>query len=75
MFSLEDTANRGARVALSVERPTSVQVMMAQFMSSNPASGSVLTAQSQETASDSVSPSFSASPRFVLSLSFSLKSK
>ena len=48
---------RGAWVAQSVKRPTSAQVMISWFMGSNPASGSVLTAQSLEPVSDSVSPS------------------
>ena len=39
------------------------------------ASGSVLTAQSLEPASDSVSPSLSAPPLLVLCLSLSLKNK
>ena len=42
-----------------VERPTSAQVMISRFVSSSPASGSVLTAQSLEPASNSVSPSLS----------------
>ena len=46
---------RGARVAQSVERPTSAQVMISRSVSSSPASGSVLTAGSLEPASDSVS--------------------
>ena len=50
---------RGACVAQSVKRPTAAQVMISQFVSSSPASGSVLTAQSLEPASDSVSPSLS----------------
>ena len=41
---------------LSVRR---AQVMISQFVSSSPVSGSVLTAQSLEPASDSVSPSLS----------------
>ena len=56
-------------MAQSVERPTSAQVMISRFMSLSPASGSVLTAQSLEPVSDSVSPSFSAPPLFMLSLS------
>ena len=36
----------GAWVAQSVEHPTLAQVMISWFMSSSPASGSVLTAQS-----------------------------
>ena len=59
-------------MAPSVERPTSAQVTMSQFMDSSPTSGSVLTAWSLEPASDSVSPSLSASPLLVLSLSVSL---
>ena len=50
---------RGIWVVQSVERPTSAQVMISQSMSLSPASGSVLTAQSLEPASDSVSPSLS----------------
>ena len=60
---------RGAWVARSVKRPASAQVMVSHFVSSSPASGSVLTAQSLEPASDSVSPSLSAPPLLVLSLS------
>ena len=51
---------RGAWVAQSVEHPTSAQVMISQLVSSSPASGSVMTAQSLEPASDSVSLSCSA---------------
>ena len=51
--------SRGAWVAQSVERPTSARVMISRFVSSSPTSGSVLTAQSLEPASDSVSPSLS----------------
>ena len=43
-------------MAQSVKSPTLVQVMITWFMSSSPSSGSVLTAQSLEPASDSVSP-------------------
>ena len=50
----------GAWVAQLAERPTSAQVMISWLVSSSPASGSVLTAQSLEPASDSVSPSLSA---------------
>ena len=48
-------------MAQSVERLTSAQVMMSWFLSSNPKSGSVLTAQSLEPVS--------ASPTHALSLS------
>ena len=46
-----------------------------QFVSSSPAMGSVLTDQSLEPASDSVSPSLSAPPPLTLSLSLSLSFK
>ena len=58
----------GAWVAQSVGCPTSAQLMISQLMGSSPVSGSVLTAQILETASDSVSPSFSAPPPLVLFL-------
>ena len=67
--SFKNGMNRGAWVAQSVERPTSAQVMISWFVGSSPMSGSVLTAQSLEPASDSVSPSLSASSLFALSLS------
>ena len=66
-------AVQGARAAQSAQRPTSAQVMISRFVSSSPASGSVLTARSLEPASDSVSPSLSPSPAHALSLS--LKNK
>ena len=56
-------------MAQSVERPTSAQVMISQSVSSSPALGSALTAQSLETASDSVSPSLSVPPLLTLDLS------
>ena len=61
----------GAWVAQSVQCPTSAQVMISRFMSSSPLSGSVLTAQSLDPASDPVSPSLSASPPPMLSLPLS----
>ena len=60
-------------MAQSAKCPTSAQVMISGSMSSSPVLGSVLTAQSLEPASDSVSPSLSASPLLTPSLSFSLK--
>ena len=60
---------RGAWVAQSVERRTSAQVMTSWFAGLSPTLGSVLTAQSLELASDSVSPSFSAPPPLTLCLS------
>ena len=59
-------------MAQSVKRLTLVQVMVSQFVSSSPVSGSVLTAQSLEPSSDSVSPSLSASPQLVLACSLPL---
>ena len=59
-------------MAQSVERLTSVQVMISWFVSSSLMSGSVLTAQSLEPASDSVSPSLCPLPTHTLSLSLSL---
>ena len=64
---------RGVWVAQLVKRPTLAQVMFSQFVNSSPMLGSVLTAQSLEPASDSVSPSFSAPP--LLTLCLSLKNK
>ena len=65
----------GARVAHSVKRPTSAQVIISWFVGSSPTRGSVLTARSPEPASDSVSPFLCASPPLVrarvLSLSLS----
>ena len=57
-------------MAQSVKRPTSAQVMISQFVSSSPASGSVLTAESLEPVLDSVSPPLflSAPPWLTLSL-------
>ena len=68
---LKITVWGGAWVAQSVKRPTSAQVMISQSVSSSPASGSVLTAQSLEPISDSVSPSLWPSPVHALSLSVS----
>ena len=62
----------GTWVAQSVERPTSAQVTISQFMSSSPASGSVLTAQSLEPASDFVSLSLPLPCSCALSLNLSL---
>ena len=56
-------------MAQSVKHLTSTQVMILWFMGLSPVSGSVLTAQSQEPASDSVPPSLSTPPLIVLSLS------
>ena len=63
---------RGAWVAQSVEPPTLAQGMISWSVSSSPALGSVLTARSLESASDSVSPFLSAPPLLVRALSLSL---
>ena len=62
---------RSAWVAQSVERPTSAQVMISQFMSSGPACSSVLMAQNLEPALESASPSPSIPPPLTLCLSLS----
>ena len=59
----------------SVKRLTSGPDLKVREFGASPASGSVLTAQSLEPASDSVSPSLSAPPLLTLSLSLSLKNK
>ena len=58
---------RGACVTQSVKRPTSAQVTILWSVSLSPTSGSVLTAQSLEPVSDSVSP-FLSPPPLMLSL-------
>ena len=60
-------------MAQLVERLTSAQVVISQFMSSSPATGSVLLAQSLEPALDPVSPSLCPTPACALSLSASQK--
>ena len=65
---------RGAWVAQSFKGLTSGQVMISRSVSSSPASGSVLTAQSLEPVSDSVSPSLSGPPHSC-SVSLCLKNK
>ena len=73
-FTLKKCTPTGAWVALSVEHLTSAQVTISRFVSSSPISGSVLTAQSREPASDSVSLSLSLCPfpAHTLSLFISL---
>ena len=58
-------------MAQSVERPTSRSGHDPRSVSSSPASGSGLTAQSLEPVSDSVPPSLSAPPPLMLCLSLS----
>ena len=72
----EIEGTRGTWVDQWVGRPTSAQVMTSQFMSSSPASGSMLRASSPEPASDSVSPSLSLPlPLLLLCLFLSQKYK
>ena len=59
----------GAWVAQLLKHLTSAQVMISQFVSSSPVLGSVLSAQSLEPVSDSMSPSLSAPLMLLLSLS------
>ena len=66
--SRKNRSNRGTRVAQSVKRPTSAQVMISRSVSSSPTLGSVLSVQSLELASDSVSPSLSAPRQLTLCL-------
>ena len=60
-------------MAQLVEHPTSAQVMILWPVSLSPVLGSVLTAQGLEPVSDSVSPSLSDPPPFMLCLSLSQK--
>ena len=69
------TMFRGTWVAQLVKHPTSAQVMISQFVSSSPALGSVLTAQSLEPTSDSVSPPFSTPPLLTLCVCLSIINK
>ena len=68
-----ENSSSGARVAQSVERPTSARVVISRFVGSSPTSDSVLMARSPEPPSDSVSPSLSL-PRSC-SVSLCLKNK
>ena len=65
----------GAWAARSAQRLPSAQVMISRPVSSSPASGSVLTAQSLEPASDSASPSLSLPLPHSRSVSLCLKNK
>ena len=51
------------RLAQSVERPTSAQVVISRLVSSSPASGAALTAQGPEPVADSASPCLSVSEK------------
>ena len=74
-FSQLRRRGRGAWVAQSVEGPTWAQVMVSWCMGSSPVSGSVLTAQSLEPVSDSVSPSLALTLPCSCSVSLCLKNK
>ena len=63
----------GAWASQSVTHPNLAQVMISWFLSSIPILGSVLTAQSLESALDSVSPSLSAPLPLMLCLSLCQK--
>ena len=65
----------GTWVAQLVKPLTSAQVIISKLVSLSPTSGSVLTAQSLEPASDSVSPSLSLPLTHSHSVSVSLKIK
>ena len=65
----------GAWVTQLVKCLTLAQVMISQFVSSSPASGSVLTAQSLEPTSDSVSPTVTTPPLLTLCGSVALNNK
>ena len=58
-------------MAQSVKHETLAQIMISQFVSSSAVLGSVLSSQGLEPTLDSVSPSLSALPLFMLSLSLS----
>ena len=72
-LSLKNKQPWGTWVAQLVKHLTLAQVMVSQFVSSSPVSGSVLTGQSLEPTLDSVSPSVSAPPLLTLCLSLSQK--
>ena len=74
-YTALEVSFRGAWVAQSVKHPTPAWVMISQFMSSSPESGSMPTAQSLKPGSDSVTPPLSAPPLLMLCLSLSLKNK
>ena len=62
-------------MAQSVKHPTSARVVVSRFVSPSPASGSVLTAQSLEPASDSVCVSLSLPLPRLHSVSLPLKNR
>ena len=74
-INLKNKFFRGTWVAQLVKHLISAQVMISQFVSSSPTSGSVLIAWSMEPALDSVSPSLSVPPPLVFCLSVKNKNK
>ena len=72
---IRNSSTYGAWVAQLVKCLILAQVMISQSASLSPTTGSVLTAQSLEPASDSVPPSLSAPSLLGLCLSISLKKK
>ena len=75
MLTLRKLLSWGAQVAQSVGRLILAQVMISRFMSPSLTSGSVLTAQSLEPASNSVSPSLSVPTALALCLSQNINVK
>ena len=73
--SLRNSDNRDTWVAQLVKDLTSAQVMISRSVGLSLTSGFVLTAQSLEPASDSMSSSFSAPPPLMLAHSLSLSLK
>ena len=71
LFLSQNLLFRSTWVAQLVKHLTLAQVMISSLVSLSPMLGSVLTEQSLEPASDSVSPSLSAPPLLVLCLSLS----
>ena len=72
-YAIKVISGWGTWVVQWFEQPTSAQVVISRFVSSSPASGSVLTAQRLQPASNSVSPSLSDPPPLTLCLSLSQK--
>ena len=68
-FNLEEGLPQGTWESQLVKPPPSAQVMISWFVGSSPATGSGLTGQSLEPASDAPSPSLSAPSPITLGLS------
>ena len=74
-FNLKNNFSQGHLGGSMVKHLTSAQVIVSPSMSLSPTMGSVLTAQSLDPASNSVSPSLSAPPLLTLSVCLSLSQK